>query len=59
MDESGVQHSAWSLPGPESGPPGVDELPFSFVYDGRPSAEILPSWRYQVRTEALGGGRRQ
>ncbi|MCX6972537.1 MAG: alpha-galactosidase [Verrucomicrobia bacterium] len=27
-------------------------IPFSFVYGGKPSAQLLPSWKYSIRKEA-------
>ena len=30
---------------------------FSFVYDGRPSAELLPTWKFHESTERLDGHR--
>lgn len=33
--------------------------PFSFVYGGRPSAELLPRWKLTRRSEPIDGGRRR
>jgi alpha-galactosidase len=38
---------------PHAGPP------FSFVYDGKPSAELLPQWKVQRDTKQLDGQRTQ
>lgn len=34
-------------------------LPFSFVYGGRPSAELLPGWQRQLGVTPLPGGERR
>ena len=34
-----------------------EKLPFSFVYGGRPSAELLPSWGRQEKVESTPEGR--
>lgn len=33
--------------------------PFSFVYGGRPSSELLPSWERKVEIEQIDGGQRR
>ena len=33
-----------------------DELPFSFVYGGRPSSELLKSWTKSVKDETINAG---
>jgi len=35
------------------------ELPFSFVYDGKPSPELLPTWKRTVSEETLDAARRR
>ena len=30
-----------------------DPLPFSFVYDGKPSGGILPSWSVEIQSGSL------
>ncbi|MFA6108731.1 MAG: alpha-galactosidase [Candidatus Latescibacterota bacterium] len=59
MDESEVQYGVPPLSGPGSDAEGADACPFSFVYDGQPSEDLLPSWRYQEQSEALSAGRRR
>ena len=48
--------------GPGVGEPGVDgwlaaELPCSFVYGGRSSAEVLSEWLHQIEVNEVSGGR--
>jgi len=33
------------------------KLPYSFVYDGRPSSEVLATWQRSEKTESLDGAR--
>jgi alpha-galactosidase len=35
----------------------VENVPFSFLYGGRPSSEILPQWDQERKTQALPGDR--
>ncbi len=35
--------------------PNRSNVPFSFTYGGRPSAELLPQWKYSQTTESLDG----
>jgi alpha-galactosidase len=39
--------------------PGVMMPPFSFRYGGRESTDLIPSWKSEVKTADLDGGRRQ
>ena len=41
----------------QEGPPIAPELPFSFVYGGRPSVELLPGWDRAARSTRLDEGR--
>jgi len=35
------------------------EIPFSFIYGGKPSAGLLPSWKRSVKHESVTGGKEQ
>jgi alpha-galactosidase len=35
----------------------VDSIPFSFVYDGRPSRDLLPQWKQKRSSQILPGNR--
>jgi alpha-galactosidase len=35
----------------------VETVPFSFVYDGKPSSELLPQWEQKRQTQTLPGNR--
>lgn len=35
------------------------EIPFSFIYGGKPSAQFLPSWKRSVKKESVTGGKEQ
>ncbi len=39
--------------------PGVPQLPFSFVYDGKSSAELLKTWQRRAATKKLDDARTQ
>ena len=39
--------------------PDVPQLPFSFVYDGKSSVELLKTWQRQAATRKLNDGRTQ
>ncbi len=39
--------------------PGVATLPFSFIYDGKTSADLLAKWPLQVDQKSLDGNRSQ
>lgn len=40
----------------QDGPPIAEGLPFSFVYGGRPSSELLPGWDREVASAVLEDG---
>lgn len=44
---------------PESGPSVEAQPPFSFTYGGKPSAEILPAWKREIRQRTIDANRRE
>jgi alpha-galactosidase len=49
-------HAAFSDSQEQTAP---EAWPFSFVYGGRPSRELLPTWERRVELEAIEGGERR
>lgn len=47
------------LPEPRDAIGPVGQQPFSFVYDGRPSAELLPAWKVERSSKTLDAQRTQ
>lgn len=37
----------------------TSQVPFSFVFDGKPSSELLPTWNFEKSSKALDKLRRQ
>jgi hypothetical protein len=55
ISQAGSGHATGKLPSIIA--KAIETVPFSFVYDGRPSSELLPRWEKTLVTQTLPGNR--
>lgn len=53
-DADAGRHLAWMRQALAEQPAAASSLPFSFVYGGKPSSELLPQWTRTIAEEPIG-----